>query len=1185
MKPHIVSVHRVAGLAARPNVVSLSDGPHRPIRPYYLSPVARALALALLTVLVLVVGLRPAQAAVGIVVNVDGDIVADNGFCTLREAITAANTDTASGTTAGECAAGAGADVITFAHSYTINMYNDQLPVVTTAMTINGDGPAKTVIQASFCNPVTLPNGCTPADHRVFEVAGGNLTLDQVTVRHGRCTGTCYGGGINLEQGTLTITNSFISGNEAYMGGGINVYAGTLAVTNSMITGNSAYNGGGVNNNEYSVATITNCTFADNAASYGGGIINWNTLRVFNSTFSGNSAEIGGGMFNSMGTATVTNSTISGNSAANGGGMSNWGTLLVTNSTFAGNSATTTGGGIDHYDGTTILANSLLGVGSIGPNCSYSNAGLSIDATNIADDASCGAATQMTAAAINLGPLADNGGPTMTHAQLPGSAAIDFNRSASCTGYPVDGLDQRGQARNVDGDGVAGDYECDAGAYEAQLGRLTIAKTTDPAGGTDFPFTLDLGTYAYERKWQADHGYFEGEFQYPSSVAVDAAGNIYVTDTFNARVQKFDNAGNFLLTWGWGVADNTNTFQICSSDCTQGHQGSGEGQFMYPQGIAIDAAGDVWVAEMENGRIQHYSSGGAYLGQWPTGGKPFDLVFDAAGDLFVSDIDGHRVQKFTPAGVLLDQWGSPGTAEAQFDLVTGLDIDTAGNIYVNDFRNYRIQKFTADGDFLLMWGWGVEDGSPALQTCTAGCQAGRDGNGNGQLYYASDILSTGRTVLVADRDNNRIQAFDPDGAYLYQLGQYGSGDGEFLQPSGLAFDAAGNLYVVDSSNDRVQVFTPDRLSFTLDDGDSETFTLPSGPYRVSEALPNDWVLDHVICDGGNPGNDNSGIVITLGAATAVNCTFSNTQLPGSAALTVIKEVSGGPDTWSFAFSGDLGPFTLTNRHRYVAFRDLLPDTYTFSETADPNYVTAIACDNGDSSATGDVSVSLVEGDDVTCIVTNTYAPPARLFMSATTAGTTGDGLPFGSEDIIQWNGSEWSMAFDGSAAGLTARRAVHNINAFSLPQVDDEVLIVFTQNRRTVPDITFPVDGMDIVHWNGSDFLFHFDGSDVGLTNLTQEKIDGLHVLDGADAPPALSAAAGGTCQSYLLISTAGPGKVPNFSGGTLSFGGEDVLGFCATQLGTATAGKWIMVLDGSAQGMPKNSTDSISVSADGETL
>ena len=66
MKPHIVSVHRVAGLAARPNVVSLSDGPHRPIRPYYLSPVARALGLALLTVLVLVAGLRPAQCGVSI---------------------------------------------------------------------------------------------------------------------------------------------------------------------------------------------------------------------------------------------------------------------------------------------------------------------------------------------------------------------------------------------------------------------------------------------------------------------------------------------------------------------------------------------------------------------------------------------------------------------------------------------------------------------------------------------------------------------------------------------------------------------------------------------------------------------------------------------------------------------------------------------------------------------------------------------------------------------------------------------------------------------------------------------------------------------------------------------------------------------------------------------------------------
>ena len=102
----------------------------------------------------------------------------------------------------------------------------------------------------------------------------------------------------------------------------------------------------------------------------------------------------------------------------------------------------------------------------------------------------------------------------------------------------------------------------------------------------------------------------------------------------------------------------------------------------------------------------------------------------------------------------------------------------------------------------------------------------------------------------------------------------------------------------------------------------------------------------------------------------------------------------------------------------------------------------------------------------------------------------------------------------------------------------------------------------------------------MGLTVLTQEKIDGLHVMPATYIPPNAW-----TCEAYMLISTQGPGKVPAYGGGTLKFGGEDVLGFCATSLGSVTTGYWHMVLDGSAQGMPYNSTDSISASDDGMTI
>jgi len=186
------------------------------------------------------------------------------------------------------------------------------------------------------------------------------------------------------------------------------------------------------------------------------------------------------------------------------------------------------------------------------------------------------------------------------------------------------------------------------------------------------------------------------------------------------------------------------------------------------------------------------------------------------------------------------------------------------------------------------------------------------------------------------------------------------------------------------------------------------------------------------------------------------------------------------------------------------------------------------------------------------------------------------------EDIIKWDGSTWSMWFDGSAAGLAPTgKWKHTINAFWIPDPDgDGAIFSFTQNRRHVPDIIQPVDGMDLVRWDGSAFSFWFDGSDVDLTSKTQEKIDALHVLPGGQSP-----INGGNCLSYLLISTQGPGKVRGHNGVMLKFGGEDVLGFCATALGETTTGLWHMVLDGSAQGMPRNSTDSISLSADGQTL
>lgn len=197
-----------------------------------------------------------------------------------------------------------------------------------------------------------------------------------------------------------------------------------------------------------------------------------------------------------------------------------------------------------------------------------------------------------------------------------------------------------------------------------------------------------------------------------------------------------------------------------------------------------------------------------------------------------------------------------------------------------------------------------------------------------------------------------------------------------------------------------------------------------------------------------------------------------------------------------------------------------------------------------------------------------------VYVSTETAGSVAGVPSFDSKDILAYNSGTWSLFFDGSAAGLVAK---HNINATHINAANDLYLSFFQNKIKTVG--VGNVLGTDILHYDGSDFELYFDGSDVGLNVVAQEKIDGLHILDGSVSPIEEG------CDAYLLISTFGVGKVPAYGGGMISFSGEDILGFCATNTGSNTTGFWHMVLDGSAEMMPKNSTSSISASADGETI
>jgi len=281
------------------------------------------------------------------------------------------------------------------------------------------------------------------------------------------------GGGMSNHDSSPTVTNCTFSGNRAAhivntietYGAGMNNERSHPTVSDCTFSANSAKFGGGMSNHDASNPTINNCVFSENGAYYGGGIYNHTSSpTVTNSTFSGNGVRDGGGGMSNHGCSSlfVTNCTFSGNTAYAGGGMHNeWSYPTVTNCTFAGNIGYYHGGGIsNYYDSKPIVTNSIfwgefLGEAGTTEQIGMAHGGTAAITYSIVDvNVITGASN--TSADPKLGPLADNGGPTKTHALLAGSSALG---SGTTAGAPS--RDQRGVAR-PQGTGV------DRGAVEME---------------------------------------------------------------------------------------------------------------------------------------------------------------------------------------------------------------------------------------------------------------------------------------------------------------------------------------------------------------------------------------------------------------------------------------------------------------------------------------------------------------------------------------------------------------------------------------------------------------------------------------------------------------------------------------------------------------------------------------------
>jgi hypothetical protein len=325
--------------------------------------------------------------------------------------------------------------------------------------------------------PVTNTNDSGPGSLRqALAIANDGDTIDATGVS----------GVITLTSGTLLVNHSVtingagadvlaVDGN---MGSRVFETLSAKTVTISSFTirnGHTGADGAGVDNEDGGTMTISNCTISGNTAGLGAGIFNGSMLTVANTTFSDNMAANGGGIYNSGGgMLTITNSTFSGNSASSGGGIFNIGAFAITNSTLSGNSAVGFGGGIVN---TQILeiGNTVLQAGDSGANISNTGGIVTSFGYNLSSDDGggflIGPGDQINSNPL-LGPLQDNGGPTFTHALLPGSPAIDAG-DPNFTPPPF--FDQRGP-----GFARVGNGRIDKGSFEVQGPTPTATPSPTP---------------------------------------------------------------------------------------------------------------------------------------------------------------------------------------------------------------------------------------------------------------------------------------------------------------------------------------------------------------------------------------------------------------------------------------------------------------------------------------------------------------------------------------------------------------------------------------------------------------------------------------------------------------------------------------------------------------------------------
>jgi DNA-binding beta-propeller fold protein YncE len=299
------------------------------------------------------------------------------------------------------------------------------------------------------------------------------------------------------------------------------------------------------------------------------------------------------------------------------------------------------------------------------------------------------------------------------------------------------------------------------GIFAAALLALLalFALTTSSAIGAQLSFSF------------GEKGSGNGQFQSPGGV-VATSSDVWVVDSGNNRVEKFNLAGEYVSQFG--------------------KKGHGNGQFESPGEIEVDSNGNLWVLDRLNERIEEFNSKGEYLAQFELGGyTPTGFALDPSGGFWASVL-GICIAKFgvKSQGELLT-YDCSGTA------LEGIAVDSQGNPWVADGGANAILKFSSETEYVS--------------------QFGTKGSGNGQFEGPTDLAFDGSGNLwVADNGNNRVQKFNSKAEYVSKFGAKGSGKGQFNGAAALDTGPTGDVWVADRGNNRVQRWVPSRPVVTTE---------------------------------------------------------------------------------------------------------------------------------------------------------------------------------------------------------------------------------------------------------------------------------------------------------------------------------------------------------------------------------